>query len=458
MSDYCLSYLNRYDELGGLHCSCGRDHSLQTRQILLGEGVLESLPDLLAERYGSAVKIWTLSDENTEEAAGRACKHLLSRFSLTGTVLPAGPRPRTKAELIRSLSGQAGAGSPDLILAVGSGTISDIAKMVSRTLDIPNWCVPTAPSVDAYSSGTSALKLPYRPKSEPARPAEVILADLGVLEKAPRVLFLSGIGDLLAKYLSYLDWRLSAQITGEYICEQTARLCLDSARQAIKAVATLSRKGREEVRSLTDAILLSGLAMQALVNSRPAASAEHTIAHFWELDHAVGAHDLELHGMLVGMSSRILLLLYREVYGDSSLWDFDLEDRLERLEAETGWEQALGPEVQPFHRQMREEMEARVISPGMYRKRLENARIQRQSIMDLAEDLLAELERAVGTLAAIDFPFRLSDYRLDAKRAFVPLRYVRFLRNRYSTFNLIHELGAEQLFSGFWDRHIGEFA
>jgi glycerol-1-phosphate dehydrogenase [NAD(P)+] len=458
VSDYCLSYLDQYDPEGRLHCRCGREHSLQTRQIVLGEGVLESLPDLLAEHYGSAAKIWILSDENTEEAAGRTCKNLLSGFSLTGAVLPASPQPRTSAELIRGLSEQAGAGSPDLILAVGGGTISDVAKMVSRSLDIPNWCIPTAPSVDAYSSGTSALKLPYRHKTEQARPAEVIVADLRVLEKAPRVLFLSGIGDLLAKYLSYLDWRISAQITGEYICEQTARLCLDSARRAIKAVATLARERGEAVRSLTDAILLSGLAMQALVNSRPAASAEHTIAHFWELDHGVGNSDLDLHGMLVGMSSRILLLLYREFYRDSSIWEFDLEDRLERMDAEPGWEQSLGPEVQPFHMQIREAMESRQNSPGMYRKRLENARNQRESITDLAEDLLDELERAVGTLAAVDFPFRLSDYRIDAQRAFVPLRYIRFLRNRYSTFNLIHELGAEQRVLGLWDRHLGEFA
>jgi len=451
---FCHSYLERYDENGGLQCSCGKEHRLQTRRIHLGDRVMELLPDLIAEHKGSGAKIWILSDENTEAAAGQRCRQLLSNFSQTGTVLPADPRPRTTAELINSLSEQAGADAPDLILAVGSGTISDVAKMVSRTLDVPNWCVPTAPSVDAYSSGTSALKLHHRHRTEPARPTEVILADLGVLEKAPQLLFLSGVGDLLAKYLSYLDWRLSALITGEYICEQTAELCLESARQAIGAVKELSDDRRDAVRSLTDAILTSGLAMQALVSSRPASSAEHTIAHYWELDHSVGNPALELHGLLVGMSSRILLPLYKEFYGNAAVWEYDPEERLRSLAAEPAWQKALTPEVQPFHQQIREEMAGNRETPQLYRSRLEKTREHRGMITDLAAGLLDELEQAVAILADIDYPFHLSDYRLDPRQAVVPFRYLRFLRSRYSSFNLFHELGAEDRVFGLLDQQI----
>jgi glycerol-1-phosphate dehydrogenase [NAD(P)+] len=184
--------------------------------------------------------------------------------------------------------------------------------------------------------------------------------------------------------------------------------------------------------------------MQALLSSRPASSAEHTIAHYWELADAVGNASLELHGLLVGISSRILLAVYREIFSDSSLWDFDLEDRLRRLEDEPSWEEQLIPAVQPFHRQMREEMESGFPGPGTYRSRLENARKHRNSISDLADGLLAELEKAVSVLEELSFPFRLTDYQLDPSQALVPFRYVRFLRNRYSSFNLIHEVGADE--------------
>jgi glycerol-1-phosphate dehydrogenase [NAD(P)+] len=454
MKPYCQSYLDRYDENGVLHCDCGGDHHLQTRQILLGEGVVERLADALSTRYGSASKIWILSDENTDEAAGRRCKRMLAGFTCSGTVLPADPRPRTSPALIRTLSEEAGKGFPDIVLAVGGGTISDLAKMVSEDLDIPNWCVPTAPSVDAYSSGTSALKMSYQHKTEPARPAELIIADLDILQKAPQLLFLSGAGDLLAKYLSYLDWRLSALITGETICENTACLCLESARQALAAVKTSAYDGPAAVHSLTDAILLSGLAMQALVSSRPASSAEHTIAHFWELDEGVGNPDMELHGLLVGISSRILMMLYQEFFRDSSFWTFDLEDRLERLAAEPAWERALTGEVRRFHRQMREEMEACESSRAMIASRLETVLNKRDSIRDLAGSLLQELEQAITVLGDIGFPFRLSDFSFDPERAFLPIRYIRFLRSRYSAFNLMHEVGAEQRVLGVLDQRI----
>ena len=440
---FCQSYLDSYSDDGTLRCQCGREHRLGTRKILLGEGVIERMAGLLEESYGSAARVWVLSDENTEAAAGLRCKENLSRFRLSSTVLPASPRPRTTEQIIRRLSGEAAEGSPELILAVGSGTISDVGKMVSLNLDVPNWCVATAPSVDAYSSGTSAIKLEHGHRTEPARPTELIFNDLAVLEKAPEMLFLSGVGDLLAKYLSYLDWKLSALINGEYICEQTARLCLDSARQALSAVSSLSSDKTAAVRSLTDAILVSGLAMQALVNSRPASSAEHTVAHSWEITGSVGSDELELHGLLVGLACRILLEGYREFYEGPAIRDFDIQDRLRSLSGEPGWEQMLTAEIEDLHAQIKEEMSGLKLDETVYRARLDKIGEHRKVITALAAGILGELEQAVSILADIGYPFRLSDYRLDPREAFLPVRYVRFLRNRYSTFDLVHEVGAE---------------
>jgi glycerol-1-phosphate dehydrogenase [NAD(P)+] len=398
------------------------------------------MPKLIEELYGTQVKLWVLSDENTEMAAAARCKQLLSRFQLSSTILPAQPRPRTSPEIIENLSREAG--SPELILAVGSGTISDIAKMVSLNLQVPNWCVMTAASVDAFSSGTSALKLKNRHKTEPARATEMIFADLEVLERAPELMFLSGVGDLLAKYLSYLDWKISALITGEYICEQTAELCLASARQAMEAVKSKPGDPRAAVRCLADASLLSGLAMQALSSSRPASSAEHSIPHCWEIGHTMGNPELELHGLLVGLSCRILLEGYQRCYRELENLDIDIEARLRALAAEPHWEKSLIPAIEPFRDQIRGEMDGQVPDEQEYRKRLENILIHRKTIRVLADGLLRELETAVGILSELDYPFRLSDYQPDLEKVSAAIHYVRFLRNRYSTFNLAHEIGA----------------
>ena len=438
------TYLKNFSDSGTFSCPCGRNHELGVRDVLLGAGVLEKLPDLAAEMYGARARIWVLSDENTETAAAARCKELLSRFHLSQAVLPALPRPRTTPELIQTLAAEAGHESPDLILAVGGGTISDIGKMVSKIVEVPNWCVATAPSVDAYSSGTSALKLKAGHRTEPARPSELIFAELAVLEQAPEVLFLSGIGDLLAKYLSYLDWHLSALITGEYICREAAQLCLDSARQAIQAVKLKTADRKAAIQSLTDAILTSGFAMQSLSGSRPASSVEHTVAHFWEIAGSVGNSAYELHGLLVGLSSRILLEGYSEFYGDPTVLDVSVEERLQSLTAEPPWEQTLVPEMDPFRGQMEEEMSESVVDAEIYRIRLERFQKNVGPITELAGRILGELEGAVSVLSGVAFPFHLSDFQIDPQQILMPIRFVRFLRNRYSTFNLIHEVGVEK--------------
>jgi hypothetical protein len=58
-------------------------------------------------------------------------------------------------------------------------------------------------------------------------------------------------------------------------------------------------------------------------------------------------------------------------------------------------------------------------------------------------------------LGEISFPFSLSDYRLDPRQALLPFRYIRFLRTRYSSFNLIHEIGAEEWMFGLLDQRTG---
>jgi glycerol-1-phosphate dehydrogenase [NAD(P)+] len=445
MSDFFFeSYLSKYGTDGTLNCGCGRQHSLGAKRVLLGDGVIEKLPDLVEQMYGSGSGIWILSDENTETAAAAWCKELLSRFHLSQAVLPARPRPRTTPELIHTLAADARGVSPDLILAVGGGTISDIGKMVSKIAEVPNWCVATAPSVDAYSSGTSALKLKAGHRTEACTPTEVIFAELAVLEQAPEKLFLSGIGDLLAKYLSYLDWTLSALITGEYICGEVARLCLDSARQAIQAVKirTADRKGA--IRALTDAILTSGFAMQGLSDSRPASSAEHTVAHFWEIAGSVGNPAYELHGLLVGLSCRILLEGYAEFYQDPTVLEITVEERLLSLAAESPWDQGLVPEMEAFRGHMQEEMSDSDFNAENYRLRLEQIQKNVGSIIELAGRLLEELEGAVAVLAGLSFPFRLSEFQIDPQQVLLPIRHIRFLRSRYSTFDLMHEVGAEE--------------
>jgi glycerol-1-phosphate dehydrogenase [NAD(P)+] len=234
---------------------------------------------------------------------------------------------------------------------------------------------------------------------------------------------------------------VSALVADEPYCDFTAGLCLDSARRALKAVTTLSHDRSAAFRSLSDAVLLSGLGMQALVSSRPASSAEHTISHFWELNHSVGRPDLELHGLLVGLSCSMLQPIYGSLYREFASLCIDVEARVRQLEDEPPWHQTLVPEIEPFRAHMQEEMAGIRADPEIHRIHLQRIREQRGPICDLAVSLMGELEQAISLLRDLSYPFDPAEYALSPAQARLPLGFVRFLRNRYSSFSLFHEVG-----------------
>src|SRR5439155_882983 len=122
-------------------------------------------------------------------------------------------------------------------------------------------------------------------------------------------------GDPPAKYFASIDWQLAARITGETYCEVLAGFALQSARRAIDSSRAWESDPEAALTALAEAALVSGFAMQAFGTSRPAASAEHTVAHFWETVGAAGAPEHDLHGILVGAATKLLLPGYTAWFG-----------------------------------------------------------------------------------------------------------------------------------------------
>jgi glycerol-1-phosphate dehydrogenase [NAD(P)+] len=424
---------------GARACSCGRPHPLRVREILLGEGALEEAAARLSR--GAARSIWLLSDGNTEAAAGARLRGLVHDRRVTGRVLPALPVPVPTEALVAELADEVRAAAPELLVAVGSGVVSDLGKAVSRATGVPSWSVATAASVDAYTSATAAIRVGGYHRALPATPAEVVVCDVGVIAAAPRRLFLAGLGDLLAKYLARLDWKLAGLVTGEWCCEELSGLALGAARRAIEAAALAAAQPAGAAlpggvaEALMDAALVSGLCMQGAGSSRPAAGAEHTIAHFWEMAGAVTDEANDLHGLLVGAASRPVLRGYAAWFGGLGG---------HRGEAATGaeapWEEALPPEMARFRGILDEVERSRAPQrAGLPARRAAFAR-HREAIAALAAPLLAELAGAVGTLERLGFPFAPG---LAEPWRTLGVRHVRRLRDRYTAFDLAHDLGDE---------------
>ena len=437
-------YLSVFGPDGICRCECGEQHRIIPGRILLREGALLDVAKMAGERLASGAGVWILSDGNTEEAAGSALKEHLGGIKVFDTILPSVPRPSPDMETIHRLTDAVRKVRPELIISVGGGTISDLGKKISGDTGIPNWCVPTSPSVDAFTSGNSAIWIDGAHHSLPVSASEVVAGDIGVLEKAPDRLFQAGFGDLIGKYLARLDWHMSSMLTGESYCPRTAEFALESARQALVAAGNFTADRRGAVFQLMDAVLTSGLVMQATGSSRPAASSEHNIAHFWTAAKAVRNDEYDLHGILTGVAGALTHRAYSEFFRRVSSLEVNIPERLAEVNRESVWDRELDPDILFYAGRMKDEMKEKASGREIVEEHLSRFNTHRDTILGMASLLLRELEEALGVLKAIGFPFSLTKLGLSRPQALLPFRYVRFLRNRYTAFDLMYETGLDE--------------
>jgi glycerol-1-phosphate dehydrogenase [NAD(P)+] len=232
-------------------------------------------------------------------------------------------------------------------------------------------------------------------------------------------------------------------VFGETICPEAAEASLQSGRLMLQALREADEPpGQVRIR-LADALLTSGLVMQSLGNSRPAASAEHTAAHFWEIAHFARNSNLALHGLLVGAAAAMVYRAYRAFYALLPGLHVDVAVRVEKLNREPSWEQNLDGEIRPYRAILEREARGRVPAAQTCRESLSRLASHRTKIQRLAEALLDELGEGLRLMGDRGFPFDLAEYGLKPAETLLPFRYIRLLRNRTSTFDLMHLLDVE---------------
>lgn len=284
-------------------CPCGKPHALSVKEVFIKSGALLKLPSLLQAEGLHYPCI--LCDDNTYAAAGKQVEALLPAGSKI-CLSPHGLHADEKAveKILSALPPEA-----DVLLAVGAGTIHDIARYAAFLKGIPFFSVPTAASVDGFVSTVAAMSWHGFKKTLPAKAPLYVVADSSIFAEAPYRLTASGVADLLGKYTAIADWRIAHLITGEYLCPRVCRLMEEALSKASTCLEELPARHLTAFEELMHALVLSGLAMQLVGNSRPASGAEHHLSHFWEME-VINGHLEALHGEKVGVG----LLAVSKVY------------------------------------------------------------------------------------------------------------------------------------------------
>ena len=287
-------------------CGCGKEHKIMVKDIIIESEAIKKL-SMIMEKEGFK-NITIICDENTYAAAGEEIKEIIPKgkfINLKSENLHANEIAVQKVYECLAVEN-------DVLIALGSGTIHDITRYVAYNKDIPFISVPTAASVDGFVSTVAAMTWRGDKKTFTAVSPIYVVADTDIFKEAPYRLTASGVSDLIGKYTALVDWKISSIVIGEYICNKVCNMEIDAVNKLCECVDDLVLGKSEAYEQLMYALILSGLAMQIIGNSRPASGAEHHMSHLWEME-VINKHLDAYHGEKVSVGLILVMEEYKKI-------------------------------------------------------------------------------------------------------------------------------------------------
>ena len=254
-----------------------------------------------------------VADQNTYAALGEAVEHALGEreFDVNTIVLTGGEIIADEHYIVQVLL-QADQ-KERVYIAVGSGTITDITRFVSHRTKSPFISVPTAPSVDGFTSIGAPLVIGRLKQTLVTQPPVAVFADVPTLCAAPHRLIASGFGDIVGKFTSIADWRLGNLLWDEPYDAAIAHRARQAAQACASHAGGIGKATEQGIRCLMDGLIESGFCMLAFGNTNPASGAEHHVSHYWEMKLLWENKPAILHGEKVGVACILIARYYDQI-------------------------------------------------------------------------------------------------------------------------------------------------
>ena len=291
-------------------CKCGKEHSFES-EIIIGAGAINKLPQVLNDNQ--IKNVFMIADKNTYSAAGEDVSRLLESCGIKVTKYVFHKEILEPDEANVGLAVMNFEPDCDAVIGVGSGVVNDISKIVANISNKKYIIVGTAPSMDGYASATSSMTMAGLKISLNSKCPDVIIGDTNILCKAPIKMMISGLGDMLAKYVSICEWRISHLINGEYYCEDIAQLVRSSLKKCIDNAGGLLKREEKAVELVFEGLIVSGAAMKFAGLSRPASGIEHYLSHIWDMRGVEFGTVVELHGIQCAVGTLLAIKLYEKI-------------------------------------------------------------------------------------------------------------------------------------------------
>lgn len=423
-----------------VRCECGCEHTEPTIDVYVGKNLIKRLPKYI-EKRDLGKKCVLVADKTTYALAGEKAEKALRDAGFTVALCVVeregdmGPDERAVGEVLLSMSLDT-----EFFVSVGSGCVTDITRIVAANTERPFVAVGTAPSMDGYTSTVAPLLFKGLKINAPAVCPEIIVCDLDILRTAPLEMFVSGVGDVLGKYIARVDWAIGNIVNGEPCCPVCCALAIGAVNRVLDNIDEIAARSEEGAKMLIEALLLAGLTIMIIGNTRAVASAEHSLVHYWDMEILKAGGKPPRHGTAVGVSTVLIWPLF-EAFAKLDPAGFDVE---KALKANPTREERIAFMNEHYGEQsaaviMRENPEDFLSEEELTRR----VKTVKANFPEIYEQIakLPPLEKITSAIQTLGGPTTPSQIGVDEKLLARSLECAKDYRSRYTLLKTVYELG-----------------
>lgn len=272
------------------------------RDILVGHDTLPRIADM-CDSFDFDDTGLIVTGEQTYKSAGKAVEDYVQDKGYNVSI------HKTGTATMANVNGIVAEGKETkarFILAVGGGSKIDLAKMAAKELIVPFISIPTSAAHDGIASGRASLKSDMGPKSVDAVSPMGVLADTGIITKAPFRYLSSGCADVISNITALKDWEFARRLKNVPFSTSAFALSELSAKTIIDNSKIIKPGLEESTWIAMKPIIISGISMAVAGSSRPTSGAEHMFSHALDILHPSRA----LHGEQCGVGSIMMMYLH----------------------------------------------------------------------------------------------------------------------------------------------------
>jgi len=420
------------------NCGCGKIHELDAN-IITGSGAINDIVSVLQDY--AAKKVYVVSDLNTYKAAGEKVCSLISAAGIEINSFTFNKSSELEPDESNiGLAVMNYTTDCDIIIGVGSGVINDICKVVANITNKTYIIVATAPSMDGYVSATSSTIRDGFKISLDSKCPDVIIGDIDILKNAPIKNMLAGLGDIIAKYTAVCEWRIGNLLTGEFYCEEVAKLVRLAIKKCVDNAEGLLNRDETAVASVFEGLIISGAAMNFVGLSRPASGTEHYISHILDMRFVEFGTPMDYHGIQCGIGTLETIKRYEKIIGITPdrekalkfVTEFDFQKWSEVLRENFG---------KAAENMLLQEKSEQKYSKESHPERLEKIIEHWDEILKIIMEELPSYDDINDLMLKIGAPTKLSDVGVDDDYMPLVFKMTKAVRNKYILSSLCWDLG-----------------